>query len=279
MEKIIKLSIVTPTFNQASYIADTFNSILCQKFEKGTIEYIVVDALSTDNTEQIVASFSKKFRSAGVSFRYIREKDSGQSNAVNKGWKISRGEYLTYLNSDDFYTPNAIEDVLSTISSNAGIEWFYGGWNIVSEQKKLVTTFRPKLFSFNKLLMYCNIGQPSCFFKRTALFSAGMLNEDLHLSMDYDLWLKLASHSQPLVLPTILSNMRYYQNTKSSTRTSDHLIETFGIASKYTRPFSFLRLSQIFYFVRGYVLFLLKIDFNRRVSSGHFQFIRHFYAK
>jgi glycosyltransferase involved in cell wall biosynthesis len=107
----MKLSIITPSYNQGQFIKDTFQSILNQDVNF-SIEYILVDAVSTDETSKIVEEFAPKFESKGIEFIYICEKDNGQSDAINKGWLRATGNLITYLNSDDFYESNVLQKIV-----------------------------------------------------------------------------------------------------------------------------------------------------------------------
>ena len=179
----MKLSIVTPSYNQGKFIKDTFESILNQN-ANFPIEYILVDAVSTDETSKIVEEFAPKFKTKGIEFIFICEKDNGQSDAINKGWHKATGNIITYLNSDDYYEPNVLQKVMEYFVNNTNIKWAYGGWNFVNKDGLLYKSVRPAIFKKQKLLDYCNIGQPSCFFKKELLDEFGMLNEKLHLTMD-----------------------------------------------------------------------------------------------
>lgn len=255
----MKLSIVTPSYNQGKFIKDTFDSILNQdiNFE---LEYILVDAVSTDETPRIVAEFIPKFKAKGIEFIYICEKDKGQSDAINKGWKISTGDLITYLNSDDYYEPNVLQKVADYFENSSEVKWAYGGWNIVTKEKVVFLSARPEKYDKNKLLNYCNIGQPSCFFRKDLLDEFGMLDEKLHFAMDYDLWLRFVSKYDAGIIDGILSNMRYHDEAKSTAQTKKQLAEILQVGKKHTKPFSFRRFAQYFYYIRGMVATILKLS-------------------
>lgn len=266
----IFLSIVTPTYNQREFIKKTFDSILIQHLPPHTLEYIVVDALSTDGTKDLVFSYKEKFRKAGIEFTYIREKDKGQSDGINKGWKMTKGEVVAYLNSDDYYEKGALEEVISYFQTHKGTQWAYGGWNLVNRSGKIYLTIKHTWFDPSKLLNYCNIGQPSCFFRKTLLKKFGYLNPSLHLAFDYDLWLRFSTRHDAGMIPGILSNMRYYRQAKSSTNSIPQSMEMLRLGSAYTRLFSLKRFVQYFYFLRGISASLLGIDVTKRIEKMEF---------
>jgi glycosyltransferase involved in cell wall biosynthesis len=262
----MKLSIVTPSYNQGKFIKDTFDSIINQdiNFE---LEYILVDAVSTDETPKIVEKFAPKFKSKGIEFIYICEKDKGQSDAINKGWKIATGDIVTYLNSDDYYEPNVLQKVMDYFIDNPNIKWAYGGWNFVNKNGILYKSVQPAIFKKQKLLDYCNIAQPSCFFRKELLGEFGILNEKIHLAMDYDLWLRFTTKYAAGIMNFIISNMRYYPDAKSGSRTMEQLRESFILSKKYSEKFSWQRIRQIYYYLRGFAVILIKKDITRRVNA------------
>lgn len=266
---IMKISIVTPSYNQGKFIGQTLESILSQRLKN--IEYIVMDGGSTDSTKSVINKYVPLFLKKKITFKFISEKDNGQSDAINKGWKIASGDIITYINSDDYYDKNVLQKVLRYFEVNPKIMWAYGGWNFVNQSGKLYKKIQPSVYKKQKLLDYCNIGQPSCFFRKELLEEIGLLNENLHLTMDYDLWLRFATKYPAGIMDFAISNMRYHLEAKSGSRTMEHLKECFMLQKKYSKKYSWQRLRQILYFIRGYVVILLKKDLTRRINSRKYK--------
>ena len=264
----MKISIVTPSYNQGKFIAQTFESVLSQ--DVSDIEYIVMDGGSTDSTKSVVKNYAAKFRKKGISFKFISKKDKGQSDAINNGWRMASGDIITYINSDDYYNKNVLKKVTDYFRANPKTMWAYGGWNFVNQNGKLYQAVQPVIYKKQKLLDYCNIGQPSCFFRKELLNKVGLLNEQLHLTMDYDLWLRFATKYPAGVMDFPISNMRYHLEAKSGSRTMEHLFECFSLNKQYSKTYSWQRLRQIFFFVRGFIVILLKRDLTRRVNSRQY---------
>lgn len=261
----MRLSIVTPSYNQGHLIGQTLASFL-QQPSGLDLEVIIVDGLSTDNTASVVAHYIPKMEARGIRTIFISEKDRGQSDAINKGSRLASGQILTYLNSDDYYQPDVLGRVLETFEHNPKARWGFGGWRFVNEAGKLYSVGQPKKFSRRRLSTVCTIVQPSCFYTKDFFDEVGAINETLHYGMDYDLWLRMAAQSKPLVLPLVISNARYHAAAKSSTSTKKQLMETWRLQRQHTRGW-LLRLEQLYYFVRGWAVILVGRDISRRIEN------------
>lgn len=261
----LRMTVVTPTLNQARFIAATLRSVLDQNLGP-RLQYIIRDACSTDGTEAIVREFEPAFVRQGVEWRYVRERDTGQSDAINRGWREATGDILGYLNSDDMYRPGALATVLDFFEQQPNFQWAYGGWRLVGESGEAYSTTQPKKFCRRALLNYCNIGQPAVFFRRTLLAETGDLNPLLHLAMDYDLWLRMSARGPAGIIPTVLADLRYYPNAKSAFRTREQVLEIYRVGRQYSRPWSWRRCAQTFYCLRGLVVVALGWDVARRIE-------------
>ena len=261
----MNISVVTPTFNQAKTIRETLDSVLRQEMGPG-LEYIVMDGMSTDGTNEIVLEYRSRFAAQGVRFIAVRESDNGQSDAINKGWERSTGDIVAFLNSDDLYEPNALRTVLAFFERHPDILWAYGGWRLIASDGTIHATLQPKRFSRAKLLNHSIIGQPSVFFRRQLLHELGMLQPHLHLAMDYDLWLRFAQKYDAGIMDAVLSQMRHSPGAKSSSRTQAQLLEILHLGTHYTKPISWRRLMQYFYYLRGLAVVLLRINTPRRIE-------------
>lgn len=261
----VAISIVTPTFNQAGTIAETIESVRDQRLGE-RLEYIVVDGCSTDDTADVVRRYAPQIHDQGIRFRYVREPDDGQADAVNKGWRLSSGKVLGFLNSDDLLEPGALERVIEYFDKHPETRWAYGGWRLVGEHGRPYRTVAHRRYDRRRLLNYCNIGQPSCFFRRELLDTFGWLDERLHLAMDYDLWLRFATRHDAGIIPHTLSSMRYHAGAKSAHQTRKQLKEILEVGKRHTRPVGFRRLMQHFYYYRGLAVVGLKVDISKRIA-------------
>lgn len=262
--KKLTISIVTPSYNQGRYIGQTLQSVLEQADSSFHLEYLIFDAVSSDNTDAVIRSYLPKFKRAGISVTYVREKDSGQSDAINKGLARANGDVLTYLNSDDYFEPGVLKKVAHYFRVKPNVQWAYGGWNVVSESGKVFAITQHKRFNAFSFRSYAsNIGQPSCFFRRRLYKKSGRFNESLHLAMDYDMWLRFLRLSQPGIIPFTIANLRYYSGAKSSQNMIKHNNQAFSVALGHSRGNFFV----IIYLVIRYILGLAAITFGRNISQ------------
>ncbi|MFH1457313.1 MAG: glycosyltransferase family 2 protein [Patescibacteria group bacterium] len=231
----MKISIITPSFNQGKYIDQTIKSVLHQQgdFE---LEYIVIDGGSDDNTLDII----EKHASRDNRLKWVSEPDNGQSEAINKGLRMATGDIVTYLNSDDTYNENSLNKVINFFKKNKNIKWVFGKCRIINEDnqeiRKLITKYKNfflKRYSYNKLLTENFISQPAVFWKRELLEEIGFINEEEHYCMDYEYWLRLGQKYKPGFINKYLSNFRYYSDSKSGGVDKKQFQDELRLAKKY----------------------------------------------
>ncbi len=203
------VSIITPSYNQGQYIEETIKSVLSQDYPN--IEYIVMDGGSTDNTLNILRKYSNRIK-------WISEPDNGQSDAINKGFKMSRGEIIAWLNSDDTYCPGAIKGGVESFIKNSDIAMTYGDGYEVDDRCNVIIKFPySQKFDFWKLIYVLDyILQPTVFMKRKAVFEVGLLDTSMSWCFDWDLWIKLGKKHRILYVPKLVANARVYSTTKTS---------------------------------------------------------------
>lgn len=202
------VSIITPSFNKGPYIEETILSVRNQTYK--TIEHIVIDAGSTDETISILEKYN-------ADLKWISEPDRGQSDAINKGWRMAKGAIIAYLNADDTYLPDAVESAVVFFEKNPDVSMLYGDGIITDENGKNPRTIRSGEFNV-KALVFCRdtIFQPSVFLRREVFDTIGDVDADLHLAMDLDYWLRTALVYRIGYLPEPLSVAKIYHDAKSS---------------------------------------------------------------
>ncbi|MCK9423307.1 MAG: glycosyltransferase [Bacteroidales bacterium] len=240
----IMISVITPSFNQEVFIRRTIMSVVDQQVDF-PVEYIIIDGGSTDKTLGILEQYSGRLR-------WISEKDSGQSDALNKGISLATGEIIGWLNSDDLYLPGALQKVKNYFDANPGCQWAYGKCRIVDEQdseiRRWLTNYKNfflKYFNYNALLLENFISQPAVFFKKSAFEDAGLLALNLPYALDYDLWIRLAKKTKPGYIDDYLACFRVHQEAKSRLYSKKQFREQYNIHKKYDKRVILLVLHRI----------------------------------
>lgn len=228
----MKISIITPSYNQAEYIEKTIQSVLSQKgdFE---LEYMVMDGGSTDGTIEILRKYEKRLK-------WFSEKDKGQSDAINKGFKLATGDIIGWINSDDMYEPGAFQKVINFFANNPDKKWVYGRCRIIDEKgkeiRKLITLYKniiSRRFSYRLLLTENYISQMSVFFKKEIFNIIGYLDINSHLVMDYDYWLRIGKLYPAGVINELIAYFRWYTHSKSGSDYKRQLKEAYETACKH----------------------------------------------
>ena len=200
------VSIVTPSYNKGPFIEETILSIRNQTYPR--IEHIVVDGGSTDETLAVVRRYEDRLT-------WISEPDTGQSNAINKGWRMTRGDILAFLNADDTYMPDSVQTAVDFLTANQGVDMVYGDAEFIDEQGSITQHYYAGDFDLLRLLRSDNhIPQPSVFLRRNVLDTVGYIDEDLHLAMDLDYWIRISVKHRVARVPRTLATMRMYPDAK-----------------------------------------------------------------
>ncbi|MEO6231200.1 MAG: glycosyltransferase family 2 protein [Ferruginibacter sp.] len=204
----LKISIVTPTFNQSDYIEQTITSVLHQNYSN--LEYIIIDGGSTDNTVEIIKKYSSHLT------YWVSESDSGQANAINKGLKYCSGEIFNWLNSDDYLQPGAL-DIISNAFEDKGVDIVAGQVNNFSLTHSEVAS--NSNLSSEGLLRWgkgVQMVQPGVWMRRKHFIECGALNETFHYSFDWDMLIRyLYLFPSVKYLDEVLVNFRLHDQSKT----------------------------------------------------------------
>ena len=205
------VSVVTPSFNQARFIAETIDSVLNQDYPH--IDYQVIDGRSTDGTLDILRRYDGRLS-------WVSEADGGQSDAINKGWRRSQGEIVAWLNADDLYRPGAIRRVVEFFRAHPHVDLVYGNCEYIDERGDVVRRYPLRQVDWAELIVspYTMIAQPATFFRRRVLEIVGYLNETLHYAMDLEYWMRVAARHHIACLPEYLAAFRFHADQKSRSR-------------------------------------------------------------
>lgn len=176
-----KISIVTPSYNQADFIEETILSIINQNYPN--LEFIIIDGGSRDGTTEIIKKYA-----ANVTY-WVSEPDKGQSDAINKGLKKCAGEIFNWINSDDYLAPYSLYHIGKAFIEKR-FTCFCGITNIL-EREQIAKKYKMGLGSTaENTITNPLINQPGTFYNLSIVKKLGGVNRDLHYAMDYDLWIR-----------------------------------------------------------------------------------------
>jgi GT2 family glycosyltransferase len=211
-------SVITPTLNQGKYLEQCIRSVMAQNYP--AFEHIVVDGGSTDETLDILKRFSH--------IKWISGKDSGQSDALNKALRMAKGDVIAWLNSDDYYLPDAFKSVQAALNLRPDAVVVVGNTLLHHQNTSLITMSNNRPLDFEDLIRYWDDWipptQPSVFFRAEAAREileagpngeTGPLDTSLHYAMDYDLWLRIAKKHRFYFIPKTLVVYRMHGASKS----------------------------------------------------------------
>jgi hypothetical protein len=207
----MRVSFLVPTRNQAPWIRRCLDSCLAQGLPDA--ELLVADGLSTDGTQEILASY-------GEHVRWRSEKDAGQGDAVNKLVARASGELVAWINSDDYYADDrALPAVLEAFAREPEVDVVYGDAQVVTADGAPIRRYWNRDFGSARDVILAPIGppQPATFFRRRLFLDAGGLRTDLHYALDYELWLRMFRLARAIRrVPRTLACMAFHPNAKST---------------------------------------------------------------
>jgi len=207
----VRLSFVIPTRNQGRFIAQCIDGCLAQGIADS--EVLVVDGASTDDTRDVLARY-------GDRIRWLSEPDRGQSDALNKGVRLARGELIAWINSDDYYADDrAIPRLLAELDRDPRLDVVYGDGVRVDVHGEPIGPYKGRpIASVAQIVIHpaSFVLQPSVVFRRQLFLDVGGVDESLHFTMDYELWIRLfAAARATRYVPEVIACARYHEDAKS----------------------------------------------------------------
>jgi glycosyltransferase involved in cell wall biosynthesis len=205
----MKVSIVTPSYQQGQFIERTLQSVASQAAPDFEIEHVVFDGGSSDNTVEILKRFSP-------TVRWESKIDNGQTDAVNQGICATNGEIIGWLNSDDIYYPGTIARVVTYFKNNPEVDVVYGMADHIDLEDHAFESYPSEPWDYDRLQETCFICQPALFFRRRVVEQHGLLDESLNYCMDYEYWLRLGKDGVRFgYLEEKLAGSRLYADNKT----------------------------------------------------------------
>jgi glycosyltransferase involved in cell wall biosynthesis len=211
MSKFPRITIVTPSFNQAAFLERTILSVLGQGYPN--LEYFIVDGGSTDGSVDIIRKYSDQ-----VAW-WVSEPDGGQTEAINKGLRRATGDWVAWQNSDDIYYPGAFHDMVAAASRRPKAELIVADMMLIDEYDRPLRDIRYVTPSYNAMRAEgMLIANQAAFWRRGLQEKVGLLDETFDYSFDYEWFLRLLLYTESVHVSKIWGAFRLHGDTKTSTQ-------------------------------------------------------------
>ncbi len=179
-----KITVITPSYNQAEFLERTIKSVLDENYSN--LEYIIIDGGSTDGSVEIIRKYEQH-----LTF-WVSEKDNGQSHAINKGLKRATGEWVAWQNSDDIYYPGVLKSVARAAEENPSASLIIGNMNLIDEHDQIIWDLHFVKPNYQSMVAEGMVlSNQAAFWRREVHEHIGMMDENLHLGFDFDWFLRL----------------------------------------------------------------------------------------
>lgn len=213
-----RFSVVTPNLNQGIYLRRTIESVI-SNLEKGD-EYFIIDGGSTDTSIAIIREFATAVTS------WISEKDSGQYDAIAKGFDLAHGDFLCWVNSGDLLLPGALA-AAREILHNSNLDLIYGDDIYIDEADRVISHSRANVDDLHYMMLYGEWTplQDACFWRRSLYEEVKGLDRKLRYAGDFDFFLRASYHGRCRYIPMVMSAFRAHPNQHSVDFASRYSVE------------------------------------------------------
>ncbi len=210
-----RVSVVVPTYNSADRVTDAIKSVLAQTYTD--FEIVVIDDGSTDQTEEALRQF-------GDRIHYFKQENHGVSAARNAGIRKSRGEYIAFLDSDDFWLPEKLAEQVPVLDADREVGLVYSDWTVMSGETVLQSSYHKNLtpasgYVFDQLIQRGFVLTSGVVVRRRCLDDVGDFDKSLAIAQDYDLWLRISYRWQIQLVNKCLFTKRSFDGSLSTNLT------------------------------------------------------------
>lgn len=255
----MKVSIITVARNSRKTIRDTIESVLNQTYDQ--IEYLIIDGQSSDGTVEIAREYEGKFKKRGFEYQCLSEEDFGIYDAMNKGIRISSGDIIGILNSDDWYANDAVSNIVNVFSRDPGVQFVHGAMSKVSFDKRILKVVgrRKSYWHFIEKAPY---NHPTCFVRREIYKDIGLFDPRHKTAADYDFMLKIYHNSniKKCYLDHVITYFR--EGGVTSNNLSVRVWQIFGILRNFGYSKFMIIFSLVFRFLRNLLARLKRCIFE-----------------
>lgn len=217
----MKITIITPSFNQAPFLGQTIASVISQNYS--IMEYIIIDGVSTDDSVDIIK------KNETLLAYWTSESDNGQSHAINKGLQKATGDVINWLNADDYYEPDTLYKVAGEFEKS-DVKVIMGKSRLFQDEQTICYSKGTDVYPGNltKTIGWARIDQPETFFRKEAWDTVGLLNEQLHYTMDREWWMRYLYHfglTGIVKMDEVLVNFRLHDQSKTVSASEKFQVE------------------------------------------------------
>jgi glycosyltransferase involved in cell wall biosynthesis len=205
-----KITVVTPSFNQGRYIEETIRSVLLQGYPN--LEYLIIDGGSTDDTLTVVHRYEPWIT------KWVSEADEGQADAINKGFALSTGELLCWLNSDDLFYAGHLHRMAAAFVDHPDVDFIFSDIDVGPAPESVTSILRGQLIPFAEMVRTLDVPIPQqcSMWRRRAWDSLGGLDPRWQVVLDREYFLRLVEHCRSLYIPGSGGFFRQHEQAKSS---------------------------------------------------------------
>jgi|GEM_PF-921415 len=216
-----QISIVTPSYNQGGFLAETIESVISQEGDF-IIDYLIIDGGSNDDSVAIIRRYDAMVKQGewpvkcrGITLRWVSEKDRGQTDALMKGFRMATGDIFTWLNSDDFYLPGALQAAVGFFRDHPDTGLMYGDARYCDLHGSEIGRYHTEAFALERLAAANIICQPAAFFRGETFEAVGGLDTGIDFVMDLDLWIRIGKRFSCSYRPGQLAAYRLHEASKT----------------------------------------------------------------